>query len=247
MNLKNIIFLTQFALSPVLVAGIPSDERATEILKFCFIGEDGGIGYRREGNLSLDDRKDFHAWFQRKDDPLASINELVSDDTMRARAVIVASAFLDDDHFYRVSLNVLERFADGKASEKELKGILTPHQDKIGLLAVHFRDVLLRSKLKKCLDRGISDPAYINIVKNILSGDGAKDVSKYTGNVFPQRYGPLAEQAINDDPSVYGSKKPWINLQKAKTMVHAVGFQWLWLVGAVALGLVTWFVLKHRS
>ena len=247
MTPKNIILLIHFALCSVLVAEIPSQARVAEILKFCSLLDEGGFGYRREGNLSINDKKNFQEWFKMTDDPLASINQLVSDDTLRARAVIVASAVLDDDHFYRVSLNALQRFADGEASEKELERILMPDPDKIGLLDVHFDDKVLQTKLKNCLHRGISDPAYVNIVNRILSGEGAKSVLRNIGGGISERYGPLAEQAINNRLNVHGGKKSRPVMQEVMKVTNAIGNHWLWMAGAVILMLAAWFLLKHRS
>ena len=193
MNLRTITLLVQLALSPVLVAAPLSDECAAEMLDRCCVGEDGGIGYR---GLSYADRYDLHDWFNQQEDPLLSINRLVANNVVRARAVVLASTVLNDRRFYQISLNALQRFADGHASNRELRAVLLPDPDKRGLLAVHYRDELLRRNLQQCLDRGIGDSGCLHLVNHILSGDGARDVRSNIGGGFPERYQPLARQAL---------------------------------------------------
>lgn len=178
---------------------------------------------------------------------------------IRSRAVIVASATLDDGHFYRVSLNALQRFADGKASEMELEKILIPDPDKRGLLNVHFRDGRLQSVLKKCLDRGITDPNYVNLVNHILSGEGAKSVLINMGSGVPERFGPLAKKALSNTAGISdsGQSNPDStsqSIQKSKSVEQdTVGMTelrsiWLWIGGGlIASSIVAWRLLNRRA
>ena len=51
-----------------------TENRVAEILKYCTLAEEGGFGYQREGNLSIQDKESFQEWFKNQDDPLESIN-----------------------------------------------------------------------------------------------------------------------------------------------------------------------------
>ena len=254
-----IILFFQMAQLTMLSAEIPSDSRIVEILKSCHVLEDTGTGFDKEANLAPGEMNGFYAWFTKSDDPLAVLNNLVTDEKMRSTAVVVASEALDDIHFYQVSLSALKRFADGEASERELKKILLPDMDKRGLLDVHFRDERLQSVLKKCLARSISDPNYVNLVNNILSGEGAKSVLRSMGSGVSERYGPLAKKALNNTLDAPGSKKSTPSateqsiklteiLQEQTPERNKLRRIWPWLVGGLAaFFLLAWNFLKRRA
>lgn len=122
-----------------------------------------------------------------------------------------------------------------------------PDPDKRGLLDVHFRDESLQSTLKKCLNRGIGDPAYVDIANKILSGEGAKSVLRNIGGGISERYSPLAEQAINNRLNVHEGKKPRPVMPEVMTVTNAISNHWLWMAGAVILMLATWFLFRRRS
>ena len=244
----------------VLKAEIATDARVAEILKHCFVGEDAGVGFDGSANLSLEEMNDFKAWFKRSEDPLASINQFVSDESLRAIAVVVASATLDDDHFYQVSLNALQRYADAKAGDEELRRILMPDMDKRGLLSIHFSDEELRTILKKCLKRGISELNYENLINHILSGSGAKDVLEDGGNSFPARYVPQAAAALKVTEPTHGrpsssdlegdallnqGDSPSRDSHGSWPLIGKPGL-WLWLL-AIPVILLIWFVLRFRK
>ena len=248
MKFRNlVIIIACLILCPAQAAENLPESRVVEILGYCFIGEDGGIGYKREGNLSMAERDDFCEWFKTTEDPLAEISRFVADDSQRATAVVIAAEELDDHHFYRVSLNALQRFADGEAGQKELRRILMPGDVKAGLLAVHFRDSVLQSTLNKCLDRGISDPAYVSYVNAILSGEAAKDVIDSPNEGNSESYVHLAKEALNNQDVSKRDPKPRPWLRQVTTTTLEIGARWFWLVVIIVLIFITWCVYKIRS
>jgi len=248
MKFRNlVIIIACLILCPAQAAENLPESRVVEILGYCFIGEDGGIGYKREGNLSMAERDDFCEWFKTTEDPLAKISRLVADDSLRATAVVISSVELDDDHFYHVSLNALQRFADGEAGQNELRRILMPGDEKAGLLAVHFRDRGLQSTLKKCLDRGISDPAYVSYANAILSGEAAKNVIDSPNDGNAERYVHLAENALKNQDGFKRDSKPRPWLRQVATTTMETGARWFWLVVIMVLIFTAWCIYRIRS
>jgi hypothetical protein len=223
------------------------ESRVVEILGYCHVCEDGGTAYESENKLPLTERRDFLEWFKNTEDPVAAISRLVADDSQRATAIVIAAEELDDQHFYRVSLNALQRFADGKAGQNELQRVLMPGEEKRGLLAVNYRDSVLQSTLKRCLDRGIVNPSYASYATAILSGQGAKDVIEYQDQGFAKRYVGLAEKALKNQDVLKRASKPRPWLQQLTATAPEVGTGWFWFVVITAVTITTCGIYKIRS
>lgn len=223
------------------------ESRVVEILGYCHVLEDGGIGYMSEGKLSELETSAFREWFKTTEDPVAVICRLVADDSQRATAVVIASEELDDDHFYRVSLNALRRFADGEAGQKELEKVLLPGNSRSGVLAVHFRDPVLRATLKRCLDRGIANPDDASYANAILSGKAAQNVIDSQDVGGSDRYVRLAEKALKNEDGFKREPKPRPWLPQVATTTREVGTQWIWIVVIMVLMFTAWGVRKLRS
>jgi hypothetical protein len=247
MKFGNLVIMACLLLGPAQAAQNLPESRVVEILGYCHICEDGGTAYESNGKLSRAERDAFREWFKTTEDPVAVISRLVPDDSKRATAVVIAAEEFDDNQFYRVSLNALHRFADGEAGQKELQKVLMPGEQKNGLLAAHYRDPVLQSTLKRCLDRGISNPNYVSYANAILSGQAAKDVIEWGGAGFQERYVRLAEKALKNEDGFKRDPKPRPWLQQVATTTREVGTQWIWIVVILALMFTAWGVRKLRS
>ena len=247
MQLRKFVIMAHLILCPAQAAENLPESRVVEILGYCHICEDGGTAYESNGKLSRSERDAFREWFKTTEDPVAVISRLVPDDSKRATAVVIAAEEFDDNQFYRVSLNALHRFADGEAGQEELQKVLMPGEQKNGLLAAHYRDPVLQSTLKRCLDRGISNPNFVSYANAILSGQAAKDVIEWQGAGFKESYARLAEKALKNQDGFKRDPKPRPWLPQVATTMLETGARWFWLVVIMVLMITTWGVYKIRS
>jgi hypothetical protein len=249
-------------LSSILNANSVSDEEVSKFISKCRIEDDGGVYFDPSLNLSSSRTDEFRDWFKQTADPLEKLRPLVGTENGRWAAVFFAAGCLDDDHFYRISLRTAQKFAAGEISEAELFRVIAPPEEKRGLLAVSFRNPDLVAALEACLAKGFKDFNIAGSIKKILSGESAKDVLKKAGDSYPERYGPLAKQALEGKVpslSVLPSAQSVENKaqviktdpeEPSKVSTATTGRMssyWPWIAAAFTALALLWFVLKRRA
>lgn len=234
------------------------DLTASHVLTACHLHDYGEL------EIPSEDRDALVAWAMERG--LSGFNAVENQATTGCKAIALFDITAPDEEFFEISLSALKKYSEQSLPESYLSAILMPTERKRGLIAICYRDERLRSVLEKCQQRLSVGSPLANLIKLTLNGEQAKSVVKHAGDGgFPERYGPLAKEALSGKVPNLADRKSDRPIPMIKTTSqqssnrtipsdegsilneHKSPPSWMpWTIGALAVIVVFWSLMKRR-